>query len=332
MHTGSLPGHGGHADPAKMVAAPNATKARRRSHLQREETIAGILFVLPFILGFLIFNAGPMLASLYLSFTSYDVLSPPVWVGLHNYQQMFADQLWLKSLGNSFFYAILHVPLAMLTALGLALLLNQNVRGLSFFRTAFYLPTVTPVVAASVLWLRILSSQNGLLNEALGLLHIPGPSWLLDPNWVKPALVIFGLWGVGGTMVIYLAGLQQVPRELHEAAVVDGANARQRFFRITIPMISGVLFFTLVLGTIGALQLFTQAYVIFPVEGSQTHQAGPQNSALFYVPNLFDQAFSYFHMGYASALAWILFLIIMVITLIQVRGSRHFVYTEASER
>jgi multiple sugar transport system permease protein len=273
-----------------------------------------------------------MIASLYLSFTTYDVLNPPVWVGFQNYRQMFGDELWLKSLGNTFFYAVLHVPLAMLTALGLAILLNKQVRGLSFFRTAFYLPTITPVVAASVLWLRILGSQNGLLNEALGLLHIPGPSWLLDANWVKPALVIFGLWGVGGTMVIYLAALQQVPKELHEAALVDGANSWQRFIRITIPMISGVLFFTLVLGSIGALQLFTQAYIIFPVNGSQTHEAGPQNSALFYVPNLFDQAFSYFHMGYASALAWILFIIIMIITAIQVRGSRRFVYTEASQQ
>ncbi|MGI8913611.1 MAG: carbohydrate ABC transporter permease [Chloroflexota bacterium] len=330
MSTPSLAESDQRGRPAATVAAPGALKPTRRSHLQREEAVAGLVFVLPFILGFMIFTAGPMLASLYLSFTSYDVLNPPVWVGLHNYRQMVGDQLWLKSLGNTFFYAFLHVPLAMLTALGLALLLNTRVRGLSFFRTAFYLPTITPVVAASVLWLRILGSQNGLLNAALGLLHIPGPSWLLDANWVKPALVIFGIWGVGGTMVIYLAALQQVPKEMHEAAVVDGANPFQRFVSITIPMISGVLFFTLVLGSIGALQLFTQAYIIFPVDGSSTHEAGPQNSALFYVPNLFEQAFSYFHMGYASALAWILFIIIMIITLIQVRGSRRFVYTEAS--
>lgn len=210
------------------------------------------------------------------------------------------------------------------------MLLNANVRGLSFWRTAFYLPQITPVVAAGVLWLRILSPQDGLLNESLALFGIAGPKWTIDAQWVKPALVIMKSWSLGWMVIVYLAALKQVPRDLYEAAIVDGANAFERFWHVTLPMISSVLFFTLVMLTIFSLNVFTEPMVMFPpqVFGGQM---GPQDSALFYVLYLFDQAFGKFNMGYASALAWVLFLISIVIVIIQTRGARRFVYTESGK-
>src|SRR5215208_2980982 len=310
---------------------PPAAGAKRRARGLSEESRAGLVFVAPFLIGFVIFTAGPLIYSLYLSFTSYDVLSPPVWVGLRNYQRMLADTRFSKTLLNTLTYVILYVPTAIPLALGLALLLNAKVRGLSFWRTAFYLPEITPAVAAGVLWLRILSPQNGLLNQALALIGIQGPAWTIDAQWVKPALVIMRLWSVGWMVVVYLAALQQVPKELYEVAIVDGANAWQRFRNITLPMISSVLFFTLVMLTIFSLNIFTEPMVIFPpqVFGGQM---GPQDSALFYVLYLFDQAFRNFGMGYASALAWILFLVTIVVVTIQIRGSQRFVYTETNDQ
>jgi multiple sugar transport system permease protein len=314
---------------ARVSAAPTTQRGRRRG--LNEESRAGLVFVAPFLIGFVIFTAGPLIYSLYLSFTSYDVLSPPVWVGLRNYQRMLTDARFSKTLFNTLTYVALYVPTAIPLALGLALLLNAKVRGLSFWRTAFYLPEITPVVAAGVLWLRILSPQNGLLNQALALIGIHGPAWTIDAAWVKPALVIMRLWSVGWMVVVYLAALQQVPKELYEVAIVDGANAWQRFRNITLPMISSVLFFTLVMLTIFSLNIFTEPMVIFPpqVFGGQM---GPQDSALFYVLYLFDQAFTQFRMGYASALAWVLFVISLVIVTIQIRGSQRFVYTETSDQ
>ena len=306
---------------------PVVVPAARRRFRLTEETVAGLVFVSPFLIGFVVFTAGPLLASLYLSFTAYDVLNPPEWIGLDNYQRMLDDERFGKTLYNTLYFVVLHVPTAIPFALGLALLLNARVRGLSFWRTAFYLPQITPAVAAGVLWLRILSPQNGLLNEALGLIGISGPAWTIDGEWVKPALVIMKTWSLGWMVVVYLAALQQVPNELYEAAIIDGANALQRFWHITLPMISSVMFFTLVMITIFSLNIFTEPMVIFPPEvfGGQM---GPQDSALFYVLYLFDQAFRFFRMGYASALAWVLFIITVVIVFAQVRGARRLVYTE----
>jgi multiple sugar transport system permease protein len=285
--------------------------------------------VSPFLIGFVIFTAGPLLASLYLSFTSYDVLNPPVWIGLDNYRRMFSDDRFSKTLYNTLYFAVFHILTGIPIALGLALLLNARMRGLSFWRTAFFLPYVTPSVAAGVLWLRVLSPQNGLLNQGLAAIGINGPAWTIDGEWVKLALVIMKTWGVGWIVVVFLAALQQVPQELYEAAIVDGANAIQRFLYITLPMISSVLFFVFVMLTIFSLNIFTEPMVIFPpqVFGGQM---GPQDSALFYVLYLFDQAFRYFRMGYASALAWVLFIITIIIVTIQVRISKRVVYTEAS--
>jgi multiple sugar transport system permease protein len=299
---------------------------RRRRFWLDEEARAGLVFVSPFLFGFVVFTLGPLLASLYFSFTRYDVINPPVWLGLDNYRRMFDDQRFARTLYNSVYFAFLYVPAAIPFALGLALLLNAHIRGLSFWRTAFYLPEVTPAVAAGVLWLRILSPQDGLLNGALAAIGIQGPAWTVDAQWVKPAIILMKLWSVGWLIIVYLAALKQVPRELYEVATVDGANLLRRFWHITIPMISNVLFFTLIMLTIFSLNIFTEPMVMFPpqVFGGQM---GPQDSALFYVLYLFDQAFRHFRMGYASALAWVLFFVTIIIVTIQVRGSRRFVYS-----
>lgn len=292
-----------------------------------EEARAGLVFVSPFVIGFLIFTAGPLLYSLYLSFTKYDVLNPPVWRGIENYQQMLIDQRFSRTLYNTLYFTLFYIPSAIPFALGLALLLHANVRGLSFWRTVFYLPQVTPAVAVGVLWLRILSPQDGLLNNALAAIGIQGPAWTIDAQWVKPAIVIMKLWSVGWMVIVYLAALKQVPNELYEAALVDGAGAFRRFWSITLPLISNVIFFTVVMLTIFSLNIFTEPMVMFPpqVFGGQM---GPQDSALFYVLYLFDQAFRKFSMGYASALAWVLFLVTLIIVAVQTWGSRRFVYTE----
>ncbi|CAN5405787.1 sugar ABC transporter permease [soil metagenome] len=302
-----------------------------RSKFQLDEQArAGLVFVSPFLLGFLVFTAGPLIASLYFSFTRYDVLNPPVWRGLENYRNMLQDERFTKTLYNSLYFTLLYVPTAIPFALGLALLLQARVRGVSFWRTAFYLPEITPAVAVGVLWLRILSPQNGLLNEALAAMGIQGPAWTIDAQWVKPAIVIMKLWSVGWLVVIYFAALQQVPKDLYEAAIVDGANSWHRFWRITLPMISNVIFFTVIMLTIFSLNIFTEPMVMFPpqVFGGQM---GPQDSALFYVLYLFDQAFRNFRMGYAAALGWVLFIITLIIVTLQVRGSRRLVYTDSGQ-
>ena len=295
----------------------------------KEEQVAGLLFVSPFILGFLIFSAGPYIASLYLSLTSYDVLNPPYFIGLDNYKAMLSDERFAKSLLNTLYFVVGHVPTAIAMALILALLLNTKVKGVSLWRTIYYLPQVTPTVALGVLWLRILSPQNGLLNNILGGIGIQGPAWTIDADWVKPSLILIRVFVVGTWMITFLAALQDVPQELYEAASIDGANAWQRFRNVTLPMISRVLFFAVIAVTIFSMNVFDIAYFMFPpnVFGGQL---GPQDSALFYMINLFQNAFQYFKMGYASALAWVLFAVTMAITLIQLRLSRYFVYSETS--
>jgi len=300
---------------------------RLKKAYKTEEARAGLFFVSPFVIGFIIFTAFPLAASAYLSFTSYDVINPPVWIGLNNYVRMTTDLRFSKTLLNTLTFVMLHVPTAIPLALTLALLLNTRVRGLSFWRTVFYLPQLTPAIAVGILWLRVLSPDNGLLNQALAIIGIKGPAWTIDGAWVKPALAIMKTWSIGWIVVVLLAALQQVPRDLYEAAIVDGANPFQRFLHITLPMISGVLFFTFIMLTIFSLNIFTEPMVMFPpqVFGGQM---GPQDSALFYVLYLFDQAFNKFRMGYASALAWILFLITIVIVTVQTLISRRLVYTE----
>ena len=299
------------------------------STLQRRETRAALGFISPWILGFFIFTAGPMVASLALSFTDYSLVGNTRGVGGANYQELLSDPRVRTSLANTFIYAALYVPLGTAAALGLALLLQRVGRAAGFFRTAFYLPVVTPAVAAGAMFLLLLNGQRGLVNQVLGWVGIQGPDWTTDPNWLKPSLAIVSLWAVGGSVVIFLAALHAVPRQLHEAAMLDGAGAARRFFSVTVPMISGAIFFSVITHTIAALQMFDQAYTMF--YGPQ-QKATASDASLVYMVYLFQNAFQFFRMGFASAMAWVLFAIILVITVIQVRVGNRFVYYEGDTR
>ncbi|MQA24723.1 MAG: ABC transporter permease subunit [Micromonosporaceae bacterium] len=299
----------------------------RATGLRRREALAGYGFLSPWIIGFGVFMAGPMIASFVLSLTDYDVLTSPDYVGWSNYQDLLADPKVRMSLANTLVFAMLQVPLTMMAALGLASLLARvGRRSAGFFRTLFYLPVVTPKVAVGVLFLLLFNGQVGLINSALEWIGIDGPQWTTDASWVKPGLVTMSLWSVGGTVVIYLAALKNVPSELYEAAAIDGASAWQQFRNVTLPMISGALFFTFIVLTIAALQVFDEAYTAF--YGSRAAASYSSDAALFYLIYLFQQAFQFLHMGYASAMAWLLFVVIVIITIIQVRVSRRFVYYE----
>lgn len=320
VNTGALTG------PGKSGSAPRrGGPTPRGGGLRRAEARAAWLFISPWIIGFLIFTAVPMVVSLYLSFTEYDVLNPPKAVGLENYSKLLSDPRLATSLWNSFFYTALYVPLATAVALGLALLLTKVSRAAGFFRTAFYLPSLTPTVAVGALFLWILNPDIGLVNRGLELLGIHGPGWTTDPNWIKPGLVLMGLWSLGGTVVIYYAALMGVPKHLYEAARIEGAGAWQEFKLVTLPMISGAIFFTLIVNTIAALQIFDEVYTMY---FGQMESGAASDAALFYIIYLFRQAFEFLHMGYASAMAWLLFAIILVLTLIQLRLSKRWVYYE----
>jgi len=300
---------------------------------RRKEALAGWGFAAPWIVGFLFLSLGPMVFSLFLSLHTWDSITPienRTYVGLDNYRRMvtsredWADgerEIFLKSLGNTAYYAAVSVPLGLVIALGLAMLLNQPVRGLALWRTIFYLPSIVSGVATYVLWMWLFQPQFGLLNTLLGRFGIEGPAWLASPAWAKPALIVMGLWSVGSGMLIFLAGLQQVPRALYEAAAIDGAGAWARFRHVTVPHLTPLIFFNLVMGTIGALQVFAQAYVMTG--------GGPANSTLFFVLYIFEKAFDFHEMGYACALAWVLFAIALALTLALLRSSRLWVFYEA---
>jgi multiple sugar transport system permease protein len=294
--------------------------------MRRREALAGYLFISPWIVGFAVFTLGAMIYSLVVSFSDYDLatnsLSP---AGFANYSELFEDPNVAQSLGNTLFYAVMAVPLEIVVALCLALLLARLNRGAGFFRTVFYLPKMTPPVATAAIFLLLLNGNTGAINKFLGFFGIPGPQWLIDPHWVKPSIVLMTLWGVSGTMVIFLAALKNVPRELYEVAEIDGAGAVQRFFRITVPMISPAVFFSVIVLTIAALQVFDQAYLLFWRD--QTNASS--DASLFYGIYLFQQAFRQFNFGFAAAMAWLLFLIILIITLIQVKMSNRLVYYES---
>lgn len=291
-----------------------------------------LLFLSPWLIGLVIFTLIPMGWSLWLSFTNYDPLARQGdFIGLANYQAMLRDRNVWNSLFNTAYFTVLYVPLSCIFGLILALMLNR-VGGWAagFFRTAFYLPNITPAVAVGTLFLLILNGQSGLLNQALGAVGLPTPSWLNDPAWVKNGIVIMMLWSIGGTVIIYFAALRNVPGELYEAARIDGANSFQQLLFVTVPMISGAIFFTVVINTIASLQLFSEVYTMF--YGQQQGQgAGTERAALFYVIYLFRNAFEFFKMGYASALAWVLFIVILAITAVQIRLSKRFVYYEGGE-
>jgi multiple sugar transport system permease protein len=300
----------------KVAARPAASTSWRR---EARAIAKGLLFVSPWLLGFLAFRLYPFIASLYYSLTFYTVLKPPTFVGLENYQRLLTeDTRFHAAVFNTFYYAVIAVPLGTVAAIGLALLLNMRVRGLAVYRTIYYLPSITPLVAASIVWLWIYNPQVGVMNFLLTLVGIHGPGWLGDPAWAKPALIIMSVWGVGGAVIIYLAGLQDVPQELYEAAAIDGANELHKLWHVTLPMISPVILFNVVVGLIGAFQYFTQAYVMTA--------GGPADATLFFSLYLYFSAFQFFKMGYAAAMAWILFLIIVAFTALVFRLSGRLVY------
>lgn len=288
----------------------------------RRENLWGWLLISPWLVGFLVFTLGPMIASAYLSFTDWDIITPPKWVGLHNYTYMFfKDPIALYSFRITIIYAAISVPLRLVFGLAIALLMNQKVRGIFVFRTIYYLPAVLSGVAVALLWRWVFNSEFGLVNTMLWTLFgVEGPSWLVDPRWVMSAFIVMSLWDVGGPMLIYLAGLQGIPSDLYEAAEVDGANTWHRFWKITLPMMTPVLFFNLVIGIIAALQVFTQAFII--TEG------GPNNATMFSILYMYLNAFRFFKMGYASAIAWLLFVLILVLTLFIFRSSASWVHYE----
>ena len=289
------------------------------------ETRTGLLFAAPWLIGFAVFFAYPVLASFYYSLCSYDAIRPPHFIGLENYRKLFfEDDLFWKSLGNTLFMIVFGLPLGLAASLIIAVLLNQKLKGIALYRTLFYLPSITPVVATSILWLWLLNPEMGLINLGLAKIGIVGPSWLTDPAWSKPALILMGLWGAGGGMVIYLAALQDIPEALYEAAALDGAKSLTRFFRITLPMLTPVILFNLIMGLIGTFQYFTQAYVMT--------SGGPQDSTTFYALLLFNKAFQDFKMGYASAMAWVLFVITLGAALLVFRTSARWVYYSGEDR
>jgi multiple sugar transport system permease protein len=318
------------ADLARRPASRGTKRSARRGRVKynRREALAGYLFISPWIIGFVVFMLGAMAYSLMISFSRYNLatnVSRPV--GTANYELLFDDPKVALSLANTLFYAVMAVPLEIAAALGLALLLNRVGRGAGFFRTVYYLPKMTPAVATASVFLLLLNGNTGAINQALGFFGIPGPQWLIDPAWVKPSIVLMTLWGVSGTMVIFLAALKSVPKDLYDVAALDGAGPVRKFFSITVPMISGAIFFNVIVLTIAALQVFDQAYLLFWRD--QTN-ASPESS-LFYGIYLFQQAFREFNFGFASAMAWVLFVIILLISLLQVKIGNRYVYYEGDK-
>ena len=296
-------------------------RPRRISKFSLRQNVLGYLWISPWLLGFLFFIFGPMMASLGFSFTNYRIVNEASWVGFDNYvYALTEDDLFWPSMMLTFLFMLVSVPLGVVGSLLLALLLNTRLRGETLYRTFFFLPTLTPLAAAAILWTWILHPEVGMMNYLLSLIGVPGPAWLSSTTWAMPSIMLITLWTSigGGRMIIFLAGLQGVPQELYEAAEIDGAGSWPKFWNITLPMISPALFFNLVLGIIGALQVFTTAYI--------ATRGGPGRATWFFALHIYTSAFEYFDMGYASALAMILFLILFVFTLIQLRLSDKWVY------
>jgi multiple sugar transport system permease protein len=315
---------------AVATTAPGPlTRARRwASGFRSRETWAAFAFLSPWLFGFVVFTAGPMVASAVLSFTDYSIIQTTHNVGFDNYQQLFHDPKVRTSLRVTLIFTVMVVPAHVVASLFLAMLLTRVGKLAGFFRTVFYLPVMTPAVAVGILYLLMFNGSYGLINGALSAIHIKGPFWTSDPTWVKPGLVIMELWSVGASVVILLAALVGVPRHLYEASAMDGASRWRQFRDVTVPMISPALFFIIIINTISALQTFDKVYTAFY---NQNTPFGTE-ATLFYAIYLFQQAFQFFHMGYASALAWVLFGLIMVVTVIQIVVSRRFVYYEGARK
>ena len=285
------------------------------------ENLTGYLFIAPWLIGFLVFTLGPFIQSFYLSFTRYNIVQPPKFIGLANYRMMlFDDELFWKSLWVTIRFALCSVPMVLVVGVLLALLLNSNVKGIAAFRTIFYLPSIIPTVATTSIFMWILNPQVGMVNQILDLIGIKGPAWLSDPTWTPWSLVFMSVWGAGGSMVIYLAGLKDIPTYLYEAATIDGAGPIQKLKAVTLPMLSPVIFFNLVMGIIGTFQYFTQAFMISKGQG------GPEDSTMFYALYMFQRSWKYMDLGYGSAMAWVLFVLIIFITAVIFRSHTRWVH------
>lgn len=287
---------------------------------QRGEMLTGLLFISPWVVGFLWFSLYPVAASVYYSFTSFHVMETPQWIGLNNFSTLAGDDLFWTSLVNTAYYIAGSVPLDLIAALFFAVLLNLKLPLRDFLRTCYYVPTVVPTVASAILWIMLFNTHGGLINETLGLFGIPEIPWLSSPSWAMPALILLSIWGIGTAVVIFLAGLQDVPSTLYEAAQLDGAGGLRLVWHVTVPMVSPVILFNGVLGIIGASQVFAVPYIMTG--------GGPLNSTRVYSIELFQNAFVYYKMGYASAMAWILFVFIFALTLLSMYMSRNYVHYE----
>ena len=291
-----------------------------------KENAYGYIFILPWLIGILCFTLGPMIFSLITSFTNYNMLKMD-FTGLANYKKMFfQDQLFWKALKNTFYYALLNIPLITAGGVIVAVILNKSIFGLRTFRTIYYLPSIMVGVGTYFLWMLLLDPANGLVNSALALIGIKGPAWLTDPNWTKPAIILMHLWGLGGQMLLYLARLQSIPQDYYEAASLDGASGFKKFTKITVPLLSPIIFYNLTIGIIGAFQIFQEGY-IFSGDGT----GKPAGSLLFYNLHLWNQAFKNFKTGYANAMCWFLFAVVMILTVINQKISNKWVYYEEGE-
>lgn len=310
-----------HPQLGQTVQGPAPGSRRRMSGIARKEALAGYVAISPWLLGFLIFQLVPIVSAFYISSTEWRILSTPEFIGLRNFDKLlFQDDLFWQSVKVTVIYVIFRVPFSAMLSLALALLMNQRLLGRRVFRTIYYLPAVIPLVAVSMMWIWIFNPEYGVLNTLLRVFGIEGPPWIFSSRWALPALIIMSLWQVGTGMVIFLAGLQGIPAHLYEAATIDGANTWQKFLKVTLPMLSPVVLFALIMNVIGSFQIFTQAYIMTG--------GGPGNATLFLVLYIYRNAFEWFHMGYASALAWILFLVVLVISLAVLRSSEHWVHYE----
>lgn len=287
-----------------------------RASLRR--TLTGLAFLSPWLIGFAAFTLLPVALSLYYSFCDYSLVQPPAWVGLDNYRDLLGDPVFWQALRNTLHYAAMAIPAALMVSLGLALLLNLRVPGRTVFRTIIFLPSLVPVVASAMVWLWLLNADAGLINAGLRMVGVKGPGWLIDTQWALPSLALMSLWGVGHTVVIYLAGLQDVPAELYEAAAIDGAGPARRLWHVTLPTISPVIFFNLVMAIIGTLQVFATPFIMTG--------GGPARATYFYSMYLYDNAFNYLKMGYASAMAWILLMVIVLLTALAFWTSKRWVH------
>ena len=307
-----------------QTQAPTGPATRRsKLSMSTKQTITGYIFIMPFILGFLFWFLAPTLYSAWLSMTEWNLITPPKIIGLANFGKLFTDKLLLQSIKVTAIYSFVSVPVGLALGFLLAMLMNTKVRGIRAFRTIYYLPSIVPSVANAVLWAWIFNSEFGLLNVVLRFLGIPKINWLIDTHYALPALILMGFWGVGGGMVIYLAGLQGIPEVYYEAAEIDGAGRLNQLWNITIPLMSPVLFFNLIMGIIGSFQVFTAGFLMT--------DGGPQNSTMFYVLYLYRVGFRNLEMGYAATLGWLLFFIILLLTLVVFRYIGRNVYYEEAK-